>query len=172
MAGRRRTGFTKIIAHKGWSTIVHGQIASMDIAENVTAVGDVAGAVVAASTILRTRGIVFAQLDSTAVDERVTIAVGVIIAGERAVTAGVASLPGPLNQGADDWIWHGYLTVSSGAEAAINDNSLFDRLEIDSKAMRKVKEDETFVFMAQIADSLDQGGSVDLMYATRVLFGD
>ena len=120
-------------------------------------------------TLVRTRGEVFAELDTSGVNERAIICVGGIVVGEVAAAAGIASLPGPFTQGSDDWFWHGYLTVSSGQESGVAQNSLFDRLVVDSKAMRKLKSDEVLVFMAEIAGSSDQGGHATVMGGLRVL---
>ncbi len=122
-----------------------------------------------ALTLMRMRGRCFAQLDATAVDERVIVSVGAIVASADAIAAGTGSLPGPDSDGDDEWIWHGNLLLSSGAEAAVNTNSLFDRLEIDSKAMRKLKQNQAIVLVGEVAFSLDQGGTFDFMYGARFL---
>ncbi len=171
MAHRRRSGFQKTIDYKTWSTVLHGQIATLDLSEGAVAAGDVSGSFTDSQTILRTRGKVLMELNTSAVNERVTVAVGLIIVSIRAASAGVGSLPLPVDNGEDDWLWHDFLQVTSGQEAAIIDSYLVDRIVLDSKAMRKVRIDEAVVFMAQVADSVDQGGNVSLMYATRMLFG-
>jgi len=124
-----------------------------------------------AETILRTRGHVFLQLDSGGADERVLVAVGLIVVSTNAFTAGAASLPSPVDDGEDDWLWHSYLSLSVLAEVAISDQAMFQRQEIDSKAMRKVRPGEVLAFMAEIADVSDNAGTIDLMYGTRILFG-
>ncbi len=124
-----------------------------------------------AGTLMRSRGELMLELDATAVNERVVIAVGIIKAGDAAVSAGSSSLPGPMVQGADDWLWHGYMNVSSGQEGSVVADGLFDRLTVDSKAMRKFKPDENFVIMAQVAVSNDQGGHATMFGGFRFLFG-
>ena len=122
-------------------------------------------------TLLRTRGEIFVQLDAAAVAEDYTIAVGICIASARAVAAGAASLPRPGTDGAYPWIWHGFLIGSSGREAAINNNTLFARLTVDSKAMRKMKETEDVVLVFEMVESTDQTGQVRLMGGFRALVG-
>ena len=62
--------------------------------------------------------------------------------------------------------------MSSGAEAAIvAASNLVDKIEIDTKAMRKVKFGETFAFTASVVAGVDSGGDVDLTYSVRVLEG-
>ncbi len=122
-------------------------------------------------TLTRTRGLVAGQLDAAAADSRVLVAIGLILADTRAVAAGAASMPGPASEGNAPWFWHGFLWLSSGAEAAVNQNSLFHRLEIDSKAMRKMKESQTVAAVIEVCDVVDQGGTFDVMLGARALFG-
>jgi len=172
MARRRQfQGHTSSVPHKEWSAALKGQIVGMDIAEGVVGVGDGALAVALPFTILRTRGRVMLELNTAGAGERVVCAVGITVAGDRAVAAGVASLPGPQSQGEAPWLWHDYLTVSSGSEAAVISEFLVDRVTLDSKAMRKVRDDQTLVLMAEISESADMGGTVNLMYACRILTG-
>ena len=123
------------------------------------------------TTLTRTRGEIFAELDATAVNERAVIAVGAVVVNEVAFATGIGALPGPATQGGDDWLWHGFLTVSSGQESAVALNSLYDRLTIDSKGMRKMKSDEVVAFLGEVASSSDQGGHATIMAGVRVLFG-
>jgi len=51
----------------------------------------------------------------------------------------------------------------------VNTNSLFDRVVIDSKAMRKMKALDQIVLMAEVCDSTDQGGTFDYNYGLRIL---
>ena len=125
-----------------------------------------------AGTVTRTRGEVLLQLDPTAADERAVVAMGLIVASENAVAAGFASLPGPHTDASDDWFWHSYVTVTSLAEAGVVEgDGLFARVMIDSKAMRKVKASEHVVFVAEVANSVDAGGSLDLIGGIRLLLG-
>jgi len=168
----RRSGFQKTISAKGWSTSLCGLITGLDIGAAAAAIGSVTAISQKDQTILRTRGQVYAQLDSGAVDERVMVAVGIAVVSDPAALAGVGAIPTPDTEGSYDWLWHGFLSVSSGAEGAVVNDSQHDRLEIDSKAMRKIGSSDTLVFAAEICATVDQTGTVDLMYATRILFGD
>ncbi len=144
----------------------------MDIAVATATLGAVGLQASFANTILRSRGTVFCELDATAVNERVIVMHGLILVSENAFQAGAASVPHPFTDTDDDWIWTGQTVVSSGEETAVNENSLFDRVEVDSKAMRKVKSGEVYVFVSEIAQSQDQGGSVNIIGAIRMLSGN
>ncbi len=159
----RRTDYTWFGAADAVTTI--------DLGTGTAAVLGNTVVVNSAGTLVRLRGQVYVQLDTSAVDERAMIAVGIIKATDEAVAAGVASLPHPHSDGDAEWIWHRYLSISSLAEPAVVTDALFDRAIIDSKAMRRFKQNEVVVLVAEVADGLDQGGTWDMMYGYRVLFG-
>ena len=102
----------------------------------VTAVGG------SAYTLIRTRGYVAAYLTvAGAIGAGFRGAHGILMVSEEAFTAGVASLPGPLTDSfSEQWLWHSYFdchaitaTIADGSNAV----SHVQRIEIDSKAMRK-----------------------------------
>ncbi len=122
------------------------------------------------ATMMRCRGEVFFQLDPAAADERAQIAVGLIVATDAAVAAGIAALPQPIAVPEAEWSWYGYATISSLAETAVVAGSnLWARLEVDSKAMRKVKANEQLVMVCEVGTVLDQGGSFDFIAGIRTL---
>ncbi len=165
MARRGRSGAT---AHKSW-LVVGGQAAAVDAA--ASALGSGLTSFDLPQTLLRVRGRVQVQLDAAAVDERVTVAMGLIVVPDRAASVGITAVPLPSSNGEDDWLWHGFAMVTSGAEAAIVPDALIATIEIDSKAMRKVKPDESLVFVVESvsAATVDQGGSFDVIYGYRCL---
>ena len=125
-----------------------------------------------AETILRLRGELICTLDAAGVNESAVVAVGVGVITARASAAGVAAVPRPATEGSFPWMWHGWFNVTSGQEAAINQNFLTDRLTVDSKAMRKIKETEILVLVFEICTSNNQGGAVTVFGGLRVLTGD
>jgi len=150
---------------------ISGVSGALDLAEGSVALftGNASLQASGALTLMRTHGQVFAQLDATAVDERALIAFGMIIVSDNAFAAGVGSVPAPFADIVDDWFVHGFLSVSSGAEGAVVTNPIYDRLTINSKAMRKMKNSERIVMVAETVESIDQGGSVDLLAGCRLL---
>ncbi len=128
-----------------------------------------------AGTLVRIRGRAFAQLDTGGINERATLILGLGVFQNDAVLAGIA--PEFNTDGASSeysWIWTGALFVSSCSEAAIVDDSLFDRIEIDTKAMRRIKPNEVLamVIEAPAAGALDQTGTIDVMVQYRALLGN
>jgi len=131
------------------------------------------------ATLMRVRGQVYVQLDPAAVDERATILCGIGVFTEDAVAAGVA--PEFTTNGGDEefggWLWTGALFVSSGAGTLLDTTAsgftFAAHLEIDSKAMRRLKPQDrvAFVFQAPAVGAQDQGGTLDLMVQYRCLLG-
>ena len=67
-------------------------------------------------------------------------ALGMGLASQNAVAAGIASVPTPITDiDWDGWVWHRMFSLHGSAATASEDNALPSRFfEIDSKAMRKV----------------------------------
>jgi len=124
-----------------------------------------------AGTIVRIRGFIAVELDATAVDEKLAVAVGIASVSTAAAAAGVVSLPTPFTEEAYPWIWHSYFIVMSGAGASLGVDyaGLFHRIEVDSKAMRKVKLNESLVGVSEVAVGNDQGGTHNVIGGIRVL---
>ena len=104
-------------------------------------------------TVRRVRGNVFISSDQVLASEFVVGAFGLMVASEDAFTAGAASIPGPFTDaGSDLWLVHRYFAHSfqfiSGVGAGLGD-SFGVQLDIDSKAMRKVTEEERLVVMIE-----------------------
>ncbi len=114
-------------------------------------------------------------MDAGGVDESAMIVCGLTIITQDAVSAGVVPEPGLIGVDDGNWLWHGHLYVSSGAEAAVDGAfpGLVDRLEIDSKAMRRVKASDALAFVFQTPARLtqDQTGTFDLTYDIHGLLG-
>ncbi len=127
-------------------------------------------------TIMRVRGHVGVTLDAGGVDENVMVLCGLTVLSADAAATGVA--PEIFTNSVDEgsWLWTGALYLSSGAEASVDGAfpGLIATLDIDSKAMRRVKQTEnlSFIFQNPNALSTDQTGTYDLTYYVHVLFGD
>ena len=125
-----------------------------------------------AETVLRTRGFVHGLMDPTAVNEHVTIAIGLAIVSARSVSVGVTAIPRPATEGSYPWLWHGWMQLTSGQEGAIVNDFLAERVDIDSKAMRKIKETEVMLLAFEVCESSDQAGITLVHGGLRVLTGD
>ena len=125
-----------------------------------------------AETLLRTRGELLLELNTVAPNERATVAVGIAMVSGRAVAAGAASLPRPGTEGSYPWLWHGWMNVTGLSEAAVINDFVVERRTIDSKAMRKMKEDESMALVLEVCESTDQTGTLLISGGFRVLSGD
>ncbi len=107
-------------------------------------------------TIRRTRGILTVSSDQEARLESVVGAIGAIVINDLAVAAGAASIPGPCTDNDDDgwFMWMPFQLLSAASSlgtaasfvAAGSVPFLFD-----SKAMRRVQEGFSMVFMIENA---------------------
>ncbi len=148
-----------------------GQVTSeegIDLAIGTLAIGD--NRVVdfgAAGTVMRIHGSVLFTLDAGAIAERVTLAYGII---KTSAVQNVASeVPRPFTDIEDNWVLHGFTHLTSSSGAAIDENWSSALIQVDSKAMRKVKATESLTFVVEVADSVDQTGTFDFAAAFRVL---
>jgi len=117
------------------------------------------------STLIRIRGYLYSISDQVAAAENYSGAVGITIVKEEARAAGVASIPGPFNQGsADIWLWHQYL--QGGVGTTVDGSGVTQSFEIDGKAMRKVVDGEAIVGILELgsATGLILGWQIRLLF--------
>jgi len=116
-------------------------------------------------TIVRSRGVVSIN-PVTAADAQIVGAFGIAIVSDQALAAGIASIPGPLNDsGWDGWfVWRSFAFTQTQLDAT---GSLIQsiQLEIDSKAMRKVSDNESLVAVAE-----SQAVAFEIYDGVRTLF--
>jgi len=122
-------------------------------------------------TIVRLRGELQARLTSAdAVNSGLENAIGFCRVTEEAFNAGVASVPSPITDADwDGWMYHRYFTLKASAAADLTGPSsgVAIRLEIDSKAMRKLALSDVLV---AVVESVESGTAVEQMdLRTRVL---
>ena len=104
-------------------------------------------------TLLRSRGSLLIQATPDAADENDILGIGLIVVNEAASSAGGVSVPGPLNDIDADWLWHQGIAFDSRVATSYTGDhiGLNKRVEIDSKAMRRVARDQTIVLVAEAA---------------------
>ncbi len=126
---------------------------------------DPAAASLIKPTLIRTRGAVSVIAESTAVDVEITGAYGLAIVSDQAVAAGIASIPGPFDDAEwDGWfVWRSFaMKIDSVTQTGVFRSSWTQ--EVDSKAMRKVTDNETCVVVAE-----SQSGAFQISMPLRVL---
>ncbi len=125
------------------------------------------------ATLVRVRGYIHVwQLTATAAGDGFIGAFGLCIVSSEAFAAGVASVPSPLEElGWDGWLWHQMWDIRSltGTFAdGVNAASVSQRIEIDSKSMRIMEDDNV---LCGVSDQTESGtATAEFNANTRVLF--
>jgi len=129
-----------------------------------------ASTVVQRTTIVRIRGYCeFLLTTGDAAGAGFFGAVGLMLVSDEAFAAGVTGVPSPLNLEAD-WIWHSFFSVrvaTATVADGVNAGGVYQRLEIDSKAMRIQSTNKTLVGVIDQAESTN--AVMEFHSNTRVL---
>jgi len=118
--------------------------------------------VVPAATLIRTRGnlLVYAR-ESGVVDNPILVGVGLGITSAEAFAAGVGSNDVPLDDIESSWFWYASCTLyCDGTTSAPDAGTRWLKVPIDSKAMRKMKSDDTIFLAAEGWQSTATSGTV------------
>jgi len=116
-------------------------------------------------TVVRTRGMVSVN-PVIAGDAQIVGAYGIGIVSDEAFAAGVAAVPGPINDA--DWggwfVWRSFAFTQAQLDAT---GSLIQsvQMDVDSKAMRKMSTNETVVLVAE-----SQAVGFEISMGLRLLF--
>ncbi len=149
-------------------------IAALDIGAVASFMGN-SSQFTGAGTIMRVRGLVGATLNAGAVSESGIVLCGLVVVSNDAKVAGAA--PEFTVSGADaeegHWLWTGSIYLSSGLEAAIVNDQLSSTVEVDSKAMRRVKPNDVLAMVVEAPSALwtDQAGTISITARWRLLIG-
>ena len=104
-------------------------------------------------TIVRTHGEVLASLlTGTGTGDGYECAVGICIVSENAAAVGITAVPmSMMDIGWDGWFAHKqFLVKTPVANELLNDSTMF-RWDIDSKAMRKIRETDVVLGVVEVA---------------------
>ena len=156
---------------KSWSNMTPATAVAIGATQAVIGSVSIAESSLVAPTLLRSRGNLLVNAVPDAATDSDTIGLGLIVVHTNALAAGGASLPGPIADQGADWLWHMYVPLDAAgatAEAAVNNWNLM-RIEVDSKAMRRVPEDHAVVCMGEVDAGLF--ASVSVTGGIRFLFG-
>ena len=123
-------------------------------------------------TLVRVRGEAFVTLDAGSVFDSMQVALGLIVVKTEAfVVGGAASMPGPITDIEQSWLWH-HIFVMGPAVVAADDGADISRnvrVEIDGKAQRKMQAEETLAFVWE-ATILAGSPTIDGQAAVRSMF--
>ena len=159
----------KTVDFKQWTGIPSG---SQDQAGNGTFAGPGILNFAVPGTILRIRGFIqISMLASglTALDE-VLLTFGLGMFSTDALAVGLTALPDPNAEPEFPWIWYGGVVMTS-PNADFGDPMINQRLEVDSKAMRKFKPGQGIAVVGQYVNGAGNPGVRVSMSQIRVLIG-
>ena len=129
-----------------------------------------------AATLLRFRGYIQAIMDSTVqVGDRIVLTFGLGIVSTDAATVGATAVPDPGSDPDYPWLWWGEMNLesewvrTSATDGAWGPSA--QRIEVDSKAMRRVKPKESLLWVVQASSTVGAPVTLVTMGSTRFLIG-
>ena len=171
---RQRSGFSRTShgsrRRTGWEEGPGGGTVNTFSAPGVAILGIGQSALIDGLTLIRTRGILeIFMITATGAGDGFDGAVGIGVVTLLAFTVGVIAVPAPITEIEwEGWLWHqmfSYHTPTAGSEG---DPAAALRIEIDSKAMRKVGSEEVIFACAEV---IEAGTAVmEMWLASRLLF--
>ena len=128
-------------------------------------------AVAESITLVRTRGQLMVHFDPTTANDVVRVGFGLGIFSNDAFGIGITAVPGPLTDAGWDWVYHKLFMMGPVFSATETDNSINQNVmfEIDSKAMRKMKDNQTLGWVGEM-QVVSGGGTIDFSATARHLF--
>ncbi len=127
------------------------------------------------ATILRARSRIIAFFDATVqVADTIDVGLGLAVISSDAFTLGATAFPDPLSEPEYPWLW--WTDISLRAEetgAATNRawGTASQLLSVDTKAMRKIKPQETLCWVMQTSNVVGAPTTRVDIQRTRVLIG-
>ncbi len=152
MPRRRLTSGTRTVARQrqptSWARFVSASKVTVPAASKLILTTTVLSNPGIGETVRRTRGRLWVESDQSAVRENQLGALGVMVVSDLAVAAGAASIPGPVTDGSDDG-WFLWVPIVMGGANSDQDSAAGLGFDFDSKAMRRVEEGFTIVWMLE-----------------------
>ncbi len=151
---RQHRGFTRSSGSgrlTEWGSIGVAQT-SVDGTAILVASLNVAGLALRPFTIVRIHLEILIQSDQLAVTEAQVGGVGFCVVSDSATAAGIAAVPTPLTElGSDLWMAHQLMlnSIDIAGTVSIGDTAGGRRYTIDSKAMRKVNNDQDLALVVE-----------------------
>jgi len=113
-------------------------------------------------TIARCRGQLLVNMDRSAevAEDRALVGMGLTLVSNQAVAVGATAIPSPIAN--DEWPWLWYYTSSLKTPTTLTEDEQgfrWERIEVDSKSMRKAPPDHVMVF---VVDVVSVAGTPDI----------
>ena len=101
-------------------------------------------------TLVRSRGFLLIKGTPDAIADNAVVSLGLIVVSDNAAAVGGTSVPGPGNDPDAPWIWHQFVPLQAGSTGLLGDDiGSVVRVEIDSKAQRKLGINETLILVGE-----------------------
>ena len=105
--------------------------------------------------------------------DRMVVTLGLGIVSTDAANLGFTAMPDPATEVDYPWIWWGQYVLRSHQAVAHNQlGTSVVRTSVDSKAMRRVKPNQSLVWIAEFTDQAGAPVTLIDIAATRVLIGN
>jgi len=126
--------------------------AGLAVAASSAAIDEVFTPIVGGETLIRTRGMLGWESDQSAATEQQIGAYGICVVSEQAATVGITAVPHPGTDAAwGGWLYHTYFfSEFRFLTAAGFDPRNLQTMVVDSKAMRKIDEDDRLVTVVEV----------------------
>ncbi len=135
--------------HPDWSASVP-QTALTGVAGSAAALLQTFTPEAGGETVIRTRGLFGWKSDQNGAAEDQLGAVGICKVSAQAVSVGITAIPHPDTDSGFPWLWHSYFASSFVFGTNVGfEPGMLHRIVIDSKAMRKVTDDERIVMVVE-----------------------
>ena len=122
----------------------------------------------AGATIVRCRGEILCGLDVGAAGDGAVVGHGLMVMDDDQLAVGLTGMPDPEADLDADWIWHGFSPLRSESGTQGQDHGDQHRLTIDSKAMRRIKQNDNLVYVIGVS-ILSGTPTVDVTLGVRML---
>jgi len=106
-------------------------------------------------TFLRNRGNILVKGTPDAATDDDIVGFGIITVSDNARAVGGSSVPGPIADPDAPWIWHQYVPLQAGSAGLLGDDiGSIVRVDIDSKAMRRMTPNENLILVGELSTGL------------------
>ena len=138
------------------------------LAGSTTMIFQIATPTVLKQTIVRIRGMFAWRTDQEIANENQVLSYGICVVEEPAATIGATAVPSPgVDSGSDVWMYHQYVASRFNHISGVGFDASGDvhMVQIDSKAMRIVEDNQRILFMFE-----NQGSAgIQVLSQTRIL---
>ena len=103
-------------------------------------------------TVLRIRGNFLIKGTPNNIADADVVGLGAIVVSDASAAVGGVSVPGPIADPSAPWLWHQYVPLQAGSAGLLGDDiGSVVRVEVDSKAMRKLGLAEKLVIVGELS---------------------